>query len=383
MNLQTIPYHSYEKGLPQEGNFILGQRRADNIFVYQAFNDRIADYALKNQRFGGQDYSFNRMTWIKPNFLWMMYRSGWAQKDSNQNRILAIELTFEGFEELLSEGVLTSYDKSYGDKQSWREKLDNSNVRIQWDPDHDFKGEKLKRRAVQIGIKNNALHKFNNEFIKSIQDITFFVKDQKASIDNKKEWFFVIDESIIDINSSLKSRFSIPERFTTTFVKDLISEFEITKSVSSKNFEKLLIDNQNPERLEFVGYIKNYQNIELSRYLLKTAIAYRKGELGSCGCMCEDLLMFSYFVSKNKDAKDLDLVMAAKVADFDTWCGFDGEMVFYTLGFHQTMDYIKANRDRLIKEIDGFTDKTADYFLDSFDEDYIYNDINSRAFWYL
>jgi len=22
----------------------------------------------------------NRMTWIKPNFLWMMYRSGWASK---------------------------------------------------------------------------------------------------------------------------------------------------------------------------------------------------------------------------------------------------------------------------------------------------------------
>ncbi|MFM7854759.1 MAG: DUF4291 family protein [Flammeovirgaceae bacterium] len=24
--------------------------------------------------------SLNRMTWMKPNFLWMMYRSGWATK---------------------------------------------------------------------------------------------------------------------------------------------------------------------------------------------------------------------------------------------------------------------------------------------------------------
>lgn len=211
MNLKTIPYNSYEKDLPQEGNFILGQRRADNIFVYQAFNDSIADYAIKHKKFGGQDYSFKRMTWIKPNFLWMMYRSGWAGKDSNQNRILAIEMTFEGFEKLLTEGVLTSYDTSYGDEQTWREKLNSSNVRIQWDPDHDFRGNKLKRRAVQIGLKNVALQKFNNEYVKSIQDITSFVKEQKARIDTKKEDFFVIEESIIEVNSVLKKKFSISE----------------------------------------------------------------------------------------------------------------------------------------------------------------------------
>jgi len=375
MNLQTIPYHSYEKGLPQEGNFILGQTRANNIFVYQAFNDRIADYAIKHQKFGGQDYSFDRMTWIKPNFLWMMYRSGWAEKDSNQNRILALEMTFEGFEELLTEGVLTSYDKSFGDVQIWREKLNNSNVRIQWDPDHDFKGEKLKRRAVQIGIKNDALQKFNNEYIKSIQDITSFVKDQKTSIDNKKEYFFVIDENIIEVSSLLKVKFEIPQKFTTPFVDDIISEFNTTKSVCYEKFEKLLIDNQRPERLEFVDYIKNCQNVELSRYLLKTAILYRKGELGTCGCMCEDLLMFSFFTSKNKETTDFDLIMETKKADFDTWCGFDGEMIFYTLGYQATKDYLKAN-------VDKFTQKTVDHFLE-FDEDYLYNDINSGAFWYL
>jgi len=375
LNLQTIPYHSYEKGLPQDGNFILGQRRAENVFVYQAFNDRIADYAIKNQKFGGQDYSFNRMTWIKPNFLWMMYRSGWAEKEINQNRILAIEMTFEGFEELLSEGILTSYDKSFGDEQIWREKLNNSDVRIQWDPDHDFKGEKLKRRAVQIGIKNDALLKFNLDFIKSIQDITSFVKEQKKSIDNNKECFFVIDENNIDVNSVLKTKFSIPNKFTTSFVENILSEFENTKSVSNENFELLLIDNQRTERSKFVGYIKNYQNIELSRYLLKKAIAYRKDELSTCSCMCEDLLMFSYFVSKNKETIDFDLIMEAKLSDFDTWCGFDGEMIFYTFGYQETKDYLKAN-------VEKFTQKTVDYFLE-FDKDYLYKDINSRAFWYL
>jgi hypothetical protein len=212
MNLQTIPYHSYEKGLPQEGNFILGQRKNANILVYQAFNDPIADYAVKNQRFGGPEYSFSRMTWIKPNFLWMMYRSNWAEKE-NQNRILAIEMTMLGFEELLEQGVKSSYDKSYGDEQSWRERLTHSNVRIQWDPDHDPKGEKLKRRAVQIGMKNEALQKFNNEFIQSITDISDFVKQQKNLINNHAEVFFVVDESIVEVNDMLKEKFKIPKTF--------------------------------------------------------------------------------------------------------------------------------------------------------------------------
>lgn len=60
------------------------------IRIYQAYNNRIADEAIKNGTFGSS-FNRNRMTWIKPSFLWMMYRSGWATKE-NQERILAIKL---------------------------------------------------------------------------------------------------------------------------------------------------------------------------------------------------------------------------------------------------------------------------------------------------
>lgn len=43
------------------------------IRVYQAYNNEIADEALKLGKFGSK-FSLNRMTWIKPSFLWMMYR---------------------------------------------------------------------------------------------------------------------------------------------------------------------------------------------------------------------------------------------------------------------------------------------------------------------
>ena len=52
---------------------------ANTIRVYQAYNDIIADEAIALDTFG-KSFQLNRMTWIKTSFLWMMYRSGWAQK---------------------------------------------------------------------------------------------------------------------------------------------------------------------------------------------------------------------------------------------------------------------------------------------------------------
>jgi hypothetical protein len=57
----------------------------DTIRVYQAYSDVIADAALMNGFFVSPPFKMSRMTWIKPSFLWMMYRSGWAKKDEGQN----------------------------------------------------------------------------------------------------------------------------------------------------------------------------------------------------------------------------------------------------------------------------------------------------------
>ena len=50
--------------------------------------------------FGG-DFSYARMSWIKTNFLWMMYRCGWATKEG-QEVVLALWLRRDGFDELLT-----------------------------------------------------------------------------------------------------------------------------------------------------------------------------------------------------------------------------------------------------------------------------------------
>lgn len=62
----------------------------DTIRVYQAYNEEIANEAVKINTFG-TGFKLDRMTWIKPSFLWMMYRCGWGTKEG-QERILAIDM---------------------------------------------------------------------------------------------------------------------------------------------------------------------------------------------------------------------------------------------------------------------------------------------------
>lgn len=80
MNISTQLYKIYIEHLPKNGRHILAHQTTDQIVFYQAYNHNIADYAVKNQHLGGPDYSYNRMSWIKPNFLWMMYRCGMGRE---------------------------------------------------------------------------------------------------------------------------------------------------------------------------------------------------------------------------------------------------------------------------------------------------------------
>jgi hypothetical protein len=62
----------------------------ETLVVYQAYSPAIAEPALAEGTFV-EPFRRERMTWIKPSFLWMMYRSGWATKPG-QERVLAITI---------------------------------------------------------------------------------------------------------------------------------------------------------------------------------------------------------------------------------------------------------------------------------------------------
>lgn len=197
--IKIEPYFSFSKRLPIEGRYITGFQTDEEIIVYQAYKPSIANYAVENQKFGGSDFSYNRMSWIKPNFLWMMYRCGWAEK-LNQERVLAIWLRKKDWEEILSKAVFSSYQKDiYKTEEDWKFALSNSEVRLQWDPAHHPNGEKLKRKAIQIGMKGDVLREFGQEKIQHIQDVTFFVKKQKLYLEtNQLENLEVPKETIYE-----------------------------------------------------------------------------------------------------------------------------------------------------------------------------------------
>lgn len=68
----------------------------------------------------------------------MMYRSGWGYKE-NQERILAIDITHDGFLWALKNSCLSHYDRRvYENIQDWEGKKDKSPVVVQWDPERDY-----------------------------------------------------------------------------------------------------------------------------------------------------------------------------------------------------------------------------------------------------
>jgi hypothetical protein len=161
------------------------QIRADfdreTIVVYQAYSDQIADPALRDGRFV-EPFSFNRMTWIKPSFLWLMHRSNWAQK-SGQERILAIRIRRAGWDSALAKGVLTAFDpRAHRSKDEWADAFASAQVHVQWDPERNIRGAALQHGSIQVGISRDLIREYNENWITQIKDITPTVAKMRSLI---------------------------------------------------------------------------------------------------------------------------------------------------------------------------------------------------------
>ena len=192
---------------PKEGHHIMAQYDDEKVIVYQSYRPAIGEFAVKEQYFGGP-FKYTRMTWIKPNFLWMMYRNGWGTKEG-QEVVLAIHLKREAFERYLSNAVYSNYQEDiYGDIENWKEQVQSSSIRLQWDPDHDPYGAKIERRAIQLGIRNEEIIKYAKEDILKIENISEFVKEQHQHVlNNELEKLIIPDEKpYLSKNSEVNKR---------------------------------------------------------------------------------------------------------------------------------------------------------------------------------
>ena len=177
--LVTERHTAQRERWPAAGRVILAQYDADSVVVYQAYRPAIGRFAAQRGFFGGE-FSYNRMSWVKPNFLWMMYRSGWGTKEG-QEVTLAVRIRRAAFDALLGAAVASSFDPAiHSSEPEWRRKVAESDVRLQWDPDHDPAGRPLERRAVQLGLRGAMLAKYGRDWIVDIEDISDFVAGQRA-----------------------------------------------------------------------------------------------------------------------------------------------------------------------------------------------------------
>lgn len=97
--------------------------------------------------------------------------------------ILAIRLHREAFETILRHAVHSSFQPSvYESLDEWSSAVANSEIRLQWDPDHRPNGEKVERRAIQLGLRGNMLKHYANEWIIRIEDMSDFVAEQRKNV---------------------------------------------------------------------------------------------------------------------------------------------------------------------------------------------------------
>lgn len=177
MKLLTEPYLKQVTSLPEAGCHILAQFDQNSVVVYQAFCPAIGNFAVKHGYFGG-DFKLSRMSWIKPSFLWMMYRSGWGTKE-RQEVVLAIWIERKAFDAILADAVLSRYvPELFSSRSEWQLAVKHSSVRLQWDPDYDPCQKPMERKAIQLGLRGHILSSYARNWIQDIEDISDFVRQQ-------------------------------------------------------------------------------------------------------------------------------------------------------------------------------------------------------------
>jgi len=149
----------------------------ESITVYQAFAAEISVPAVRAGTFAHAPFGLDRMTWIKPSFLWMMYRSGWATKPG-QEHVLSVRIRRDGFEKALSRAVLSHFEpETYPDHATWETLKTASPVRVQWDPERDLTLQQLPWRSLQLGLSGSIVREYVHDWVIGIDDITDRVRE--------------------------------------------------------------------------------------------------------------------------------------------------------------------------------------------------------------
>ncbi|MFG3094720.1 DUF4291 domain-containing protein [Streptomyces sp. NPDC048202] len=151
------------------------------ITVYQAYRPGIGVPAARDGRFPA-DWKRDRMTWIKPSFLWMMYRCGWGTKEG-QETVLAVDISRTGFEWAVANACLShQVPELHGSPADFKRALREAPARVQWDPERDLRLNPLPHRSLQLGLAGEAAARYADEWIADIRDVTPLAREIHGAV---------------------------------------------------------------------------------------------------------------------------------------------------------------------------------------------------------
>lgn len=183
VNKPTVPYRQ-----------IRALYNSDTITLYQAYSATIAISAVADQRLDASPtFSVTRMTWLKPSWCWMMYRSGYSFKDANQSHILALTMSHAHFRELLMHAVVCR-------KGTLTKEQKAKDVRVQWDPERGPRIEHLEHRSLQVGVSRDVGRKMVRNWIVGIEDVTERAREMKQVVDEEGEavdWGMLVKRGLV------------------------------------------------------------------------------------------------------------------------------------------------------------------------------------------
>lgn len=166
--LRLKPYNDEHIRWPDRGHVLLVQYDAESVVLYRAIGHAAAAHAVRENSFRTAGDDNGRMMWLRTGFLWTMHNTNWAI-DADQDAILAIWIVREAFDALLAQAQRVRSTQQPGS---------GIDVLAQWDPDYPPHGPKLKRRVLQLGLRDEALRNLQPLHILQIEDVTPLVWQQ-------------------------------------------------------------------------------------------------------------------------------------------------------------------------------------------------------------
>ena len=113
-----------------------------------------------------------------------MARTGWGQhtrtgaqgrEHEGYAKVLGIDMDRTFFDGLLNLAQLTHFEEQHvQDKRAWTNMLRQAQVLVQWDPERCLPGNRCRHKAIQMGLRSQALKGYVRS-IKLIEDQTSLI----------------------------------------------------------------------------------------------------------------------------------------------------------------------------------------------------------------